>query len=158
MRRPDSPLRLSAEDVADLQPISAALQDAIAQLGDFDFSARHKQFTMAFNRFRWEASDRAERVRTGVQFGHVLRARSQNIRQGADEAVVSLLSITFEPKDDPAGELVLTFAGGGELRLEVECIAGVMADVSAPWPASRRPGHVLNEEFGDPEGGDEVKE
>lgn len=143
MSRPFTPLRLTAEDESDLQPISAALQDAIAQLGDFEFSARHRRFTMAFNRFRWESGGRAERVRAGVQFANVLHARSQNIRQGAEDAVVSLLAIRFETRESPAGELVLTFSGGGELRLEVECIDGVLADISAPWPASSRPDHEL---------------
>lgn len=150
MRRPYTPLRLSAQDASDLEPISAALQDAIAQLGDFEFSARQGQFTMAFNRFCWESGGRAQRVRTGVQFARVENARSQNIRQGASDAVVSLLAITFEPDNDPAkepgGEVVLTFSGGGELRLAVECIESVLADISAPWPASSRPEHVLDED------------
>ncbi len=145
MSRPFSPLRLTAHDAADLEPISAALQDAIAQLGDFEFSARQRQFTMAFNRFRWEAGGRAQRVRTGVQFARVTSARSQNIRQGAEDAVVNLLAVTFEENEAPGGEIILTFSGGGELRLAVECIETVLADISAPWPASSRPEHALDE-------------
>ena len=141
MRRNQAPLRLTALDTADLEPVSAALQDAIAQLGDFEFSRRERAFTMVFNRFRWEQTGRKQRIRTGVQVGQVLAARSLNIRQGAEEAVVNLLSISFEPGEAPAGTLVCVFSGGGELRLDVECIDLVLADVSEPWPATRRPEH-----------------
>ncbi len=141
MNRASAPLRLTALDVTDLEAVSAALQDAVAQLGDFKFARRERSFTIAFNRFRWEAGGRKQRVRCGLQIGHVLAARSHNIRQGAPDAVVNLLSITFEPSEAPSGELVLVFSGGGEMRLEVECLDLVMADISEPWPATRRPGH-----------------
>ncbi|WP_339745410.1 DUF2948 family protein [uncultured Maricaulis sp.] len=141
MNRAQAPLRLTALDVTDLEAISAALQDAVAQLGDFEFSSRQRSFTIAFNRFRWEVSGRKQRVRCGLQIGHVLAARSHNIRQGAEEAVVNLLSIGFEPAEAPSGALVLVFSGGGEMRLEVECLDLAMADISEPWPATRRPGH-----------------
>ena len=147
MSRPSSPLRLVAFDEADLEPISAALQDAVALLGDFDFSRRLKSFTIAFNRYRWEnGRRRSERIRTGLQVGHVLAARSHNIRQGADDAVVSLLAMRFESGDAPAGEVVLVFSGGGELRLEVECLDIVMADLTGAWRAAGRPSHELSEE------------
>jgi hypothetical protein len=140
-----SPLRLTALDAADLEPISAALQDAVAQLGDFAFSQRQRTFTIAFNRFCWESARRHARVRTGLQIGGVCSARSQNIRQGAEDAVVNLLSMHFEEGEAPAGELVLLFSGDGELRLGVECIELVMADVSQPWPAASRPEHEVDE-------------
>tara|TARA_R110002095_G_scaffold46362_2_gene41593 strand:- start:149 stop:589 length:441 start_codon:yes stop_codon:yes gene_type:complete len=141
VNRANAPLRLTALDPADLEAISAALQDAVAQLGDFEFSAKLRSFTIAFNRFRWEASGRKQRIRCGLQIGNVLAARSHNLRRGAEEAVVNLLSISFEPTEAPSGEVVLVFSGGGEMRLEVECLDVAMADISQPWPATRRPGH-----------------
>jgi hypothetical protein len=141
VKRSSAPLRLTAFDATDLEAVSAALQDAVAQLGDFEFSARLRSFTIAFNRFRWEAGGRKQRIRCGLQIGHVLAARSHNIRQGAEEAVVNLLSIGFQPSDAPSGQVVLVFSGGGEMRLEVECLDVAMVDISQPWPATRRPGH-----------------
>lgn len=141
MSRSHTPLRLAALDAPDLEPVSAALQDAVAQLGDFEFAAKKRCFTMAFNRFCWEVDGRAQRVRTGVQVGAVSAARSQNIRQGAEDAVVNLLSMGFEPSEDGTGEIVLVFSGGGELRLAVECIDVVLVDLNRPWPASSRPEH-----------------
>ena len=59
--------------------------------------------------------------------------------------VFSLLAVTFEPAADPAqapsGAVVLTFAGGGGVRLEVECIEGRLADLGAAWEARAKPAH-----------------
>ena len=142
MSRNPTPLRLVAFDQQDLEPVSAALQDAVALLGDFEFDRRNKRFTIAFNRFQWEAGRRNRRVRAGLQIGGVLSARSRNIRQGAEDAVVNLLSISFEAGEEPSGEVVLVFSGGGELRLNVECLDVVMADLSGSWRASGRPEHA----------------
>lgn len=139
------PLRLIGQDETDLAPVSAALQDAIARIGDLTFEARPRRFTAVFSRYRWEAAaGKGERIRSGLQIGSVTSVKAQNLRKGAPDAFVSLLSLTFEPSgqaDDPSGTLVFTFAGGGALKLEVECIDLVLADVSAPWKASARPDH-----------------
>ena len=134
-------LKLLAEDADDLEIISAALQDAVAKIGDIQFEPASRQLTMSLNRFRWEAEDGhgGERVRVGLQFGGVLKLQARRIRRDAPEAVIELLAIEFEPigGDDPGGHVALRFAGGGDLRLEVECVDAVMADVSAPWPTAR---------------------
>jgi hypothetical protein len=139
----DRPLRLIAESEDDLPVLSAALQDAAGQLGDFVYEPKARRFTIALNRFRWEAEKgrRGERVRAALQFASVLDASSQRLKQGAPDAVVSLLAMTFEPGEAPGGVLLLTFAGGGALRLSVECIDVTLADISAPWAAARRPDH-----------------
>jgi len=48
-------LQLLAEDQDDLAVISAALQDAIAKVGDISYEAKARRLTIALNRFRWEA-------------------------------------------------------------------------------------------------------
>lgn len=144
--KPSTPLRLRALGAEDVPVISAALQDAAGKLGDFLFEAGPQRFTLALNRYRWEAAGQrgaGERVRTGVQIGAVLAAKSKRIKQDAPDAVVSLLAIQFEPagEDQPGGELVLHFSGGGEMRLTVECVDIALADLSEPWRAARRPDH-----------------
>ena len=137
-----SPLRLIAEDGEDLAVISAALQDAVCKIGDIRFEAAARRLTIGLNRFRWEVDGKAgERVRSGVQFAGVLQVRSRRLRREAKDAVISLLGVGFEPGEAPGGTVVLTFAGGGELRVEVECVDAALADVSAPWPTPRRPAH-----------------
>lgn len=143
------PLRLIGLDAGDIAPVSAALQDAIARMGDLSFEARARRFTAVFTRYRWEnASGRAERVRSGLQIGSVTSVKAQRLRKGAPDAFVSLLSLTFEPsgmEEDPSGTLVFTFAGGGALKVGVECVDLVLADVSAPRKASARPDHETGE-------------
>ncbi len=139
------PLRLLAEDADDLKVIAAALQDAVAKIGDIRFEKTPRRLTIALNRFRWEAGDGArERVRAALQLGGVLSVKARNLRRDAPRAVVELLTLDFEPGDAPGGVVALTFAGGGDLRCEVECLDVVLADVSAPWPARRVPEHEDN--------------
>jgi Protein of unknown function (DUF2948) len=135
-----SGLRLLAEDTDDLAVISAALQDAVTRVGDIEFDARGRRLTIGFNRFRRESGKR-ERVRSGLQVGGVLALQARRIRRDRKDAVMSLLSIGFEPSEAPAGVLTLTFAGGGDLRAEVECVDAMLADVSDPWPTPRAPDH-----------------
>ena len=140
--QPPQPLRLLAQDADDLAVISTAVQDAIGKIGDIAYETKARRLTLALNRYRWEAGARTnERVRCGLQFGAVLAVRERRLRQGATKAVVELLAIAFEPGEAPGGSIVLTFAGGGDLKLTVECIDAVLADISAPWPAAQRPSH-----------------
>ena len=137
------PLRLLAEDEDDLAVISAALQDAIAKVGDLEWDARGRRFTLALNRYLWEtpAGLLGNRVRAGLQFGSVLAVKSRNLRREAPDAVVELLAVSFEPGEAPGGEIRLAFAGGGDVELTVECVDAALADVSAPWPTSSTPAH-----------------
>lgn len=136
------PLRLLAQDVDDLAVLSTALQDAVARIGDITFEPKARRLTVAFNRYRWEGDKRArERVRSGLQLGGVLSVKSRKLRREAKSAVIELLALTFEPAEAPGGAVVFTFAGGGDLRAEVECIEAVLADVSTPWPTPRTPTH-----------------
>lgn len=142
---------LAAEDAEDLKVISAALQDAVGRVGDLVWLPKTRRFAALFNRFKWEAAGRAPgkgenlRVRTGLHFDSVLSAKSSRINRSAPDAVLSLLAIRFTPKapDDPAGIIELDFAGGGVIRLEVECISAGLADVSGPWAARGRPDHDI---------------
>jgi hypothetical protein len=137
-----TPLRLLAEDCEDLAVIAAALQDAVAKIGDIQYEAAARRLTIGFNRFRWEAGARSrQRVRSGVQFGGVLRVRARKLRRDAPNAVVELLTLTFDPGEAPGGVITLAFSGGGDLRLDVECVDAVLSDVSGPWPARRAPEH-----------------
>ena len=125
-----APLRLIAQDEEDLSVISAALQDAVAKVGDIVFEG--DRLTLAFNR-----------IRSALQLGCVQAVKSRKLRRDAKGAVVELLALTFEPGEAPGGAVVFTFAGGGDLRAEVECIDAALADLSAPWPTPRKPGHSV---------------
>lgn len=138
------PLRLLAQDADDLSVLSAALQDAVAKIGDIRWDAQARTLTIACNRFRWEAGGkRGERVRSALQFGDVSGVQARNLRRDAKGAVVSLMSIAFEPAEEaPAGVVTLTFSGGGDMRVSVDCLDVALADVSEPWATPRTPGHA----------------
>ena len=142
------PLRLLAEDADDLAVISAALQDAVAKLGDIQWEPHTHRLTIAFNRFRWEAAGQvrgrakaAERVRAALQLGGVQSVQARRLRPGASGAVVELLAVEFEPGEAPGGTVLLRFAGDADLRCAVECVDAILLDISAPWPARGRPAH-----------------
>jgi hypothetical protein len=138
---------LAAEDAEDLDVISARLQDAVARVGDLVWLPKQRRFAGLFNRFKWEAArkDGDVRVRAGLHFDAVLAVQSHNVMRGAPDAVVSLLAIRFTPAggEDPGGTVHLEFAGGGGIRLVVECIDAGLADVSGDWAARGRPDHEV---------------
>jgi len=135
-----APLQLLAIDPDDLAVLSAALQDAVARVGDIAYEPKARRLTIAFNRYRWEAGQR-QRARSALQVGGVMGVQTRRIRRERRDAVVELLSLDFKAGEAPGGVLMLTFAGGGDLRAQVECVDAVLADVSAPWPTPRTPQH-----------------
>lgn len=140
------PLRLMAGDEEDLGVISACLQDAVAKLGDFAWLPAERRFAMVLNRFVWEtATERRNgpfiRVRSGLHFDDVKAAQFQHLRTDAKDAVVELLAIRFEAGEDGAGVVILDFAGGGAVRLDVESINAFTSDISDPWRTRAKPKH-----------------
>ena len=136
------PLRLLANDADDLAVISAALQDAVAKVGDITFEPKARRLTIALNRYCWECGG-GQRVRSGLQIGGVLNVRSRRIRRDAKDAVIEVLAVTFEPGEAPGGVVTLSCAGGGDLSVTVECVEAVLADLSKPWSTPRKPAHEL---------------
>lgn len=133
-------LKLLAEDAEDLKVVAAALQDAVGKIGDISYEPAARRLTLAFNRYRWEVEG-GERVRSALQVGSVLGVQARKLRRNAKDAVVELLNVAFEPGEAPGGTVTFTFAGGGDLRAQVECLDVILADVSAPWPTPRTPRH-----------------
>lgn len=136
-----TPLRLLAQDAEDLEVISAAMQDAVAKVGEVSYEAKARRLTIAFNRYRWEAAG-SERVRSGLQLGGVLNVQTRKIRRSPRDAVLEVLAVTFEPGEAPGGTITISCAGGGDIRAIVECVDAVLADVSKPWPTPRTPRHA----------------
>jgi hypothetical protein len=138
-------LKLAALDAEDLGVLAAHLQDAVMKVGDIDWRPREKRLVLTLNRFVWEkagAGDRSfERRRAMLHFARVEAVRSTRIRRDAPDAVLSLLTVRFEPGEAPAGRVVLEFSGGGALAAEVECIEAGLADLGAAWATASRPAH-----------------
>jgi hypothetical protein len=100
---------------------------------------------MVLNRLQWEAGGKT-RVRAGLHFDGVLKVESHKLKRGAEDAVVSLLALRFTPNksedgEDPGGVIEIVLAGGGALRLTVECIEAELSDLTTPWAARGTPDH-----------------
>jgi hypothetical protein len=137
-------LKLAAADAEDLEVLSARVQDAVVKLKDFVWLPKKRRFAVVANRLQWEAGGKT-RVRSGLHFDGVLKVQSHKVKLGAGEAVVSVLALKFTPKgdgsEDPGGTVEIVLAGGGAIRLDVECIDAELADLTAPWAAIGRPDH-----------------
>ena len=133
------PLRLLAEDAHDLQIISATLQDAILRPADIVWERRGRRLTIQLSRFCWECG--GTRVRSALQFGDVETVKSRRLPRGPD-APLELLAIDFEAGEAPGGRVTMIFAGGGDLRIDVECLDAVVADITDRWPTGARPHHA----------------
>lgn len=135
---PLAPLRLLAEDADDLQIMSMALQDAILRPQDIVWERSRRQVTLTLSRFCWECG--GTRVMAAMQFGDVEAVKSRRLSRGLDMAH-ELLAMDFIPGEAPGGRIIMMFAGGGDLRLDVECLDAVLTDLSDRWPARIPPHH-----------------
>ena len=133
------PLRLLAEDADDLHIISAALQDAILRPVDIVWEPSARRVTLALSRFCWECG--GTRVRSAMQFGDVISVKTRR-QPGGPEQGLGLLAMAFDPGEPPGGRVTLMFAGGGDLRIDVECLDAVLTDLSERWPARVAPTHL----------------
>jgi hypothetical protein len=141
-------LKLRALDAQDLALVSAHLQDALARVCDLVYLPNKRRFALIASRFDWpaEAEGRLERVRAGLHFEGVLRARCRHVARDRPEAVLSLLAIVFEPgQAPPAGSIRLIFAGGADILLDVEYLEAQLTDLGPRWKVLSRPAHNLDE-------------
>ncbi|WP_181701703.1 DUF2948 family protein [Chthonobacter albigriseus] len=140
-------LKLAALDQEDLAVIAAHVQDAVAKVGDVEWHPKEKRFLVQLNRFVWEKADRGaksfERRRACLHFARVEAVKATKVRQDAKDAVVDLLTIRFEETDSPAGHIYLELAGGGCVRLDVECIEASLTDLGAAWSTEHKPDHAI---------------
>jgi hypothetical protein len=140
-----TPLKLHAADLKDLSVISAMVQDALAPIGDIAFLADEGSFVMALNRFRWEDAKADahggdgtahQRVHAGLRFDRVKSVQYRNIDLRDRGRYLDLLAIACDE-----GRVVLHFAGGAAIRLEVEELACALGDLDEPWPTAWKPAH-----------------
>ncbi len=143
-------LKLIALDPEDLQVLSCHLQDAVIRVGDMVYLQRDMRFAAIANRFDWEraATDESspyQRRRAGLRFERVTSARVHGFDLQQKDTALALLALTFEAGEEPSGAVTLHFAGGGAVRLEVECIEAELRDLGAAWRASSKPVHATDD-------------
>ncbi len=141
-------IKLLALDEEDLQIISAHLQDAIVRVGDISFTKSDNKFAMLLSRFIWEniqnpslEKKEAKRCCAALHFDNVRSVKTNSINLKAKAGMLELLAIIFEKTDYPSGKIILTFAGGGAICLEVETIEARLMDIGTSWTAKTIPTH-----------------
>lgn len=136
------PLKLRARSAEDLAVISAALQDALVPLGDISHFPDENSFMMVANRFCWEQEDaQAERTHAGLRFDAVRQVLFRGIDRTNRAQFLSFLAIAFDGEDEAGGTVVMHFAGGGAIRLDVGGLHCILADLGQPWPTQWSPMH-----------------
>ena len=139
-------LRLIAEETADLEVISSAIQDAVLKAENLKYDRKRRRFTLEVNRFQWEDSKSKSgpqgRVRALLAFDGVLNVKTRAITKADPDLVLSILSLSFEAAaEPPGGTISILFSGDGELALEVEAIDATLLDSAYEWSTRRRPDH-----------------
>jgi hypothetical protein len=169
MTAPDS-LKLNASDAEDLAVIAACTQDALVPIGDMAYLPAEQRFVLAVNRFRWDqlkageidrkgepesrgdaafieeagGGGRYERVLSGLRFEQVTAVRTHGIDLRNRERILELLTIRSEP-----GAVLLVFAGGAMIRIEVAALQCYLEDFGDAWPTRWRPRHPESESGGE---------
>ena len=139
-------LRLIAEDTADLEVISSAVQDAVLKAENLKFDRKRRRFTLEVNRFQWEDSKSKRgpqsRVRSLLAVDGVLSVKTRAVTKSDPDLVLSILTVSFDPDaEPPGGTIKILFAGDGELALEVEAIDATLLDSAYEWSTRQRPDH-----------------
>ncbi len=146
----EAPLNLGALEAADLEVISSLVQDAVFPVTEMSWRPAERRFALLLNRFRWEDRDAAqrrgrdfERVQSLLVVNNVLGVASQGVDRADKDVILSLLSVTFEPGEDGAGQVLLTLAGDGAIRLDAEALEVSLRDVTRPYraPSGHAPDH-----------------
>lgn len=151
-------LKLRADDPEDLAIVSTQLQDAIVPIGDMAFLAAQKRFVMVANRFMWEVGavereqtadaddvpDDAQvylRSNCGVRFEGVTAVRTRGVDLQDRAQMLELLAVRWVD-----GGTELNFSGDATVRLEMKRPVCLIEDIGEPWPTTRRPSHMFEEE------------
>ncbi|UTD26617.1 DUF2948 family protein [Bradyrhizobium sp. WD16] len=125
--------RLAALDPEDLGVISAHVQDARVAVGDIHWRQREKRLVIGMRRVDWDQTlngiPEPDRLISALRFDRVLACKARDIDMAAPETVLDLIGIEFNPAEAPGGSALLLFAGGGALRLDVECLECELADL-----------------------------
>lgn len=143
-----TPLRLKALDSDDALIISATLQDSLTKTKDIHFDRQSRTLTIELNRFKWERAQSRkkidERVRAILLISDVTSLKAKGISISEAEAIHQILSLQVarsKGENDPSAEVIIHFAGGGGLKLGLECIDIKLMDSDVQWATSNRPDH-----------------
>jgi hypothetical protein len=141
------PVVLVALDREGLGVISAHVQNTCVKRFEMAWLPAQRRFVVAGMRYDWVGAKTgpAERVGSVLRFDRVLKVSHLGLNDKRKDATFNLLAVTFEKTDPPAGMIILAFADGALVRLQVECVEVELRDIGPRRPAEACPGHALTE-------------
>ena len=132
------PFKLMARAPEDITVLSALLQDALVASSDIRFIRDEKSFVLLANRYCWEGDNKTPQRRLcGLKIGTVENVQKKQMPLTAGQ-FYNLLSIAYE---EAGNCMILTFSGGGALRLQIGAINAILQDVAEAHPSFARPEH-----------------
>ncbi len=140
-------LKLLALDREGLGVVSAHIQNTCVKFSDMTWMPKQRRFVVAGMRYDWVGAKTgpAERVASVLRFDRVLKVSHLGLGDRKNDAILNLLAVTYQKTDPPAGIILLAFADGSLVRLEVECVEAELRDMDLRQPAEACPGHALSD-------------
>ena len=154
----DSPkLRLLAHDGDDVAVLSALLQDAIIPGADMSFDRKLSEFVIVANRFCWELEPLSdvksshgkpihERRLCGIRIARVQSVQHHNWPRTRQYRLFNLLALGLMDMAEEIRDgavLQFEFSGGSSLRLNVDDVDILLADLDVGHLTSLQPAHQL---------------
>src|ERR1700734_2134205 len=129
-------LKLIALDREGLGVISAHIQDTCVKRVDMTWLPGQRGFVVAGMCYDWVGAKTGpeERVSSVLRFDRGLKVSHLGLAETKSDAALNLLAVTFEKTDPPAGIIILAFADGALVRLDVECIEVELRDIGHRIP------------------------
>lgn len=126
--------KLIALDEDDLAVISAHVQDASVHVADILWRQDEKRLVIGMKRLDWDQAVcsgklSGRRLVTALRFDRVLACKARRIDLADPHAALELIGVEFHAGKAPGGSVVVMFAEGAALRLDVECIECELADI-----------------------------
>ena len=148
----EKPLYIGAIDPADIEVLSALLQDAVVPISEMKWRKKHGQLAFLLNRFRWEDKDHAqkqkrpfERVQSLLVIDHVRHIASIGIDRGIPNAVFALLSLSYQDGKSASEAVQLIFSGSTAIKIQISALEISLRDVTKPYiaPSGNIPSHSV---------------
>ena len=149
-------LRLVAQDEADIEVVSALLQDAIIAGSDMYFDTQNACFLIVANRFCWERPALAdvnascggavhERALCGLRINHVVDVQKRHWPTDWHTAFFNILALKPVAVSQQGEGCVMefSFSGGPSLRLFTQQINLVLGDLDDGRPTNLQPRHDI---------------
>ena len=149
-------LRLVAQDEADIEVVSALLQDAIIAGSDMHFDAQNACFLIVANRFCWERPALAEvnassggavreRALCGLRISHVVDVQKRCWPLDWRTAFFNILALkpVAVSQQDKGCVMEFSFSGGPSLLLISQKIDLALGDLDDGRPTNLQPRHDI---------------